>query len=62
MPLSTGFPTAALIFSGDRDSILELSAYLKELEQFEGYDRIQRKNLQDFIKDLGEIALMLSRD
>lgn len=55
-------PYRSAYLSGDRDSVLELSAYLKELEQFEEYDRIRKKNLQDFIKDLDRIAQMLTEN
>lgn len=41
--------------SGDAESLEELSGLLKELEIYEGYDRIQKKNIRDFAKDLEAI-------
>ncbi len=41
--------------SGDAESLEELSGLLKELEIYEGYDRIQKKNIRDFAKDLDAI-------
>ncbi len=52
-------PDSFACLSEDRESIDELSMLLKELESYEGYDRIQRKNLQDFIRDLDRIELNL---
>ena len=52
-------PDSFACLSEDRESIDELSMLLKELESYDGYDRIQRKNLQDFIQDLDRIELNL---
>lgn len=49
-------PDIRVYLSGDRSSVCDLSARLKELESCEGYDRIWKKNLRDFILDLERIA------
>ena len=52
-------PNIRAYFSGDRPSVIDLSARLKALESFDGYDRIQRKNLEDFILDLSRVEQLL---
>lgn len=52
-------PGIRAYFSGDRPSVIDLAARLCELESFGGYDRIQKRNLQDFILDLGRIEQLL---
>lgn len=50
-------PHCSAFLSQDKEALAELSGFVRELTASGDFDRIQRKNLQDFIRDLDAIAL-----
>ena len=53
-------PNSDIFLYRDRESLEDLAGLLKRLESYEGYDRIQRNNIREFIDELERISKYLS--